>query len=135
MKQSERSRIMALVRGAHTKPELAVRKLLTAMGYRYRLHRRDLPGSPDVVLGSYRTAIFINGCFWHQHSCKRGARIPKTNRSYWLPKLKGNRERDALNRKLLNALGWSVLVIWECQLRDLNRVARRLETRLGGLVR
>lgn len=128
----ERSRIMARVRSAHTGPEIAVRKLLYALGYRYRLHARELPGKPDVVFRSRRKVIFINGCFWHQHSCKRGRRIPKTRRDYWLPKLRGNRRRDAVNLNRLKISGWSTLVIWECQLSDLAKVARRLREHLGG---
>ena len=128
----ERSRIMALVRSEDTKPELAARRLLHALGYRYRLHGRDLPGKPDIVFRSRRKLIFVNGCFWHQHACKRGRRIPVSRRNYWLLKLRRNRDRDAVNQKRLRALGWSVFVIWECQLKNPGAVAQKLRRYLEG---
>ena len=131
--RNERSRIMALVRGKDTKPEIAIRRMIHAMGYRYRLHRRDLPGKPDLVFPSRRKVIFVNGCFWHQHSCLRGSRIPSSNRDYWLCKLRRNRERDVVNLKRLKALGWSPIVVWECQLKNLSRVMGKLRDQLGGL--
>ncbi len=128
---AERSRNMARIRGADTGPEIVVRRLLYALGYRYRLHASELPGKPDIVFRSRRKVIFINGCFWHQHtSCKRGRRVPKARRAYWLPKLRGNRRRDAVNLRRLKILGWSPLVIWECQLKNLDLVERRLRAHL-----
>jgi DNA mismatch endonuclease (patch repair protein) len=112
-----RSAQMALVRGKDTKPEMVVRRLVHGMGYRFRLHRRDLPGKPDIVLPRFRKAIEVRGCFWHRHpdpACGR-ARIPKTRQDFWIPKLEGNALRDAENERRLRAMGWDLLVIWECQ--------------------
>lgn len=117
MTDPARSAQMALVRGKDTKPEIAVRRLVHGMGYRFRLHRKDLPGKPDIVLPRLRKAIEVRGCFWHRHSdpsCTR-ARIPKTRQDFWVPKLEGNARRDAENEKTLQALGWSLLVVWECE--------------------
>jgi len=109
-----RSRIMACVRSTNTKPEILVRRILHSLGYRYRTHNRKLPGTPDIVLTKRRKAIFVHGCFWHRHNCKRGSSTPQSNRKYWIAKFTRNRERDSLNRRSLNKLGWNVLVIWEC---------------------
>ena len=112
-----RSAQMALVRGKDTKPEMVVRRLVHALGYRFRLHRKDLPGRPDIVLPRLRKAIEVRGCFWHQHpdpSCWR-ARVPKTRQDFWLPKLDGNVARDAANEDALRGLGWDLLVVWECE--------------------
>ncbi len=111
---------MRAIRSKDMKPEMAVRRLAHRMGYRFRLHRKDLPGKPDMVFPVHRSVIFIHGCFWHQHpdrSCK-DARPPKSNTDYWLPKLARNRARDAENVAALLAEGWRVLTIWECQIRD-----------------
>ncbi|TPL07588.1 DNA mismatch endonuclease Vsr [Mesorhizobium sp. B2-4-14] len=113
-----RSANMARIRGKDTSPELRTRKAAHSMGLRFRLHRRDLPGKPDLVFPKYRTAIFVHGCFWHQHAaCKRASR-PKSNRDYWDRKLKRNVERDAAAINALAASGWHVGVIWECQTTD-----------------
>ncbi|MGB2984661.1 MAG: very short patch repair endonuclease [Phycisphaerae bacterium] len=124
----ERSRIMALVRSTNTKPEMVVRKLVYSLGYRYRLHRRDLPGCPDVVFPSKRKVLFVHGCFWHQHRCKRGSRIPSSRREYWVDKLQRNVVRDRRVRRNLHKRGWSVLVVWECQTRSsvLDQLVRRV---------
>ena len=114
----KRSAVMARVKGKNTAPELKVRKALTALGARYRLNRKDLPGTPDIVLPGRRLAIFVHGCFWHGHDCARGARVPKNNRDYWVTKIARNVERDRKNHAALSALGWSVLVLWECGIRD-----------------
>jgi len=106
---------MAAVKQKDTKPEMRVRKLLHSMGYRYRLHVRDLPGCPDLVFRKRRKVIFIHGCFWHQHDCAMGNRMPKSRIEFWREKLLGNKRRDAQNRRQLKAEGWSVLVVWECQ--------------------
>ncbi len=126
----KRSAVMAKVKGRDTKPELVVRKLLWGLGARYRLHRRDLPGSPDVVLPGRRLVIFVHGCFWHGHDCARGARVPKNNRDYWTAKVGRNRARDTASLARLAELGWRAEVVWECELKD--RPA--LEARLAGLL-
>ena len=114
----KRSAVMRRVKGRDTGPERQVRRLLWSLGARYRLHRKDLPGKPDVVLSGRRLAIFVHGCFWHGHDCARGARVPKANRDYWQAKIARNRARDAASRAALEALGWRVETVWECQLRD-----------------
>jgi len=106
------------VKGKDTAPELVVRRLLWRLGARYRLHRADLPGKPDIVLPGRRLAIFVHGCFWHGHDCARGARVPKANRAYWLAKVGRNRARDAAHRAALTELGWRVETVWECELKD-----------------
>jgi DNA mismatch endonuclease, patch repair protein len=122
--------MMARVRGVHTGPEIVVRRLLYSLGYRYRLYAGELPGRPDIVFRSRRKVIFVNGCFWHRHSCRRG-RPPKSNRKFWVPKLRNNRRRDLLNLRKLKKLGWSTLVIWECGLKKPERVERELRKYLA----
>lgn len=107
---------MARVKGANTRPEIAVRRLVHRLGYRFRLHRRDLPGTPDLVLPKHRAVVFVHGCFWHQHSCPRGRRQPASNPSYWGAKLARNVERDESASNALEGMGWRVLTIWECQI-------------------
>jgi len=114
----KRSAVMRQVKGKNTKPEMQVRRLLTRMGLRYRLHRQDLPGKPDIVMPSRKLAIFVHGCFWHGHDCARGARVPKANRDYWLGKVARNRTRDVDHTAALEAQGWRVLTVWECALKD-----------------
>jgi DNA mismatch endonuclease, patch repair protein len=126
-----RSRIMRAVKGANTAPEIAVRSLVHRMGYRFRLHRRDLPGKPDLVFPRLKKVIFVHGCFWHGHDCARGARVPKANAVYWRAKIARNRSRDALHLKSLKAEGWRAVVIWECELKKRGRVAKRLVRFLG----
>lgn len=130
-KGAARSRIMRGVRSKHTRPELAVRKVLHAMGYRFRLHRRDLPGSPDIVLPGRRAAIQVLGCFWHQHRGCYLSSVPRQRTDYWLPKLARTVQRDAENEKALQALGWRVLSIWECETRNLDELRFRLHEWLG----
>ena len=113
--QSERSANMRKIRSKDTSPELLVRKKLHGLGFRYRLHNANLPGKPDLTLKKYRTAVFVNGCFWHQHSKCRYASIPKSNKEYWVPKLKKNKSRDQRNTALLKKEKWNVEVVWECQ--------------------
>jgi len=125
-----RSKVMACIRKADTRPELAVRRLLHRLGFRFRLHQRNLPGTPDVVLPRYRTVIFVQGCFWHQHSCALG-KVPRSNREYWLPKLKRNRARDADNIRRLRALEWRVIVLWECEVANQSRLQTELLWRLN----
>ncbi|NKQ13270.1 very short patch repair endonuclease [Pseudomonas sp. SST3] len=112
---ASRSEIMRSVKRAHTGPEIRVRQALYALGLRFRLHRRDLPGSPDIVLPRFRTAVFVHGCFWHRHLNCRYATTPKSRQDYWLPKFEANVERDARKEAQLQNLGWRVLVIWECE--------------------
>ena len=107
---------MARVKSANTGPEIAIRRVVHGLGYRFRLHRRDLPGTPDLVLPKYRAVLFIHGCFWHQHSCRRGRKQPASNQEYWRPKLSRNVERDADARSTLEAMGWRVLTVWECEI-------------------
>jgi len=107
---------MRAVRSKDTKPEMVVRRLVHGLGYRYRLHRSDLPGSPDLTFARLRKAIFVHGCFWHQHRCARGQRQPATNVAYWSPKLARNVARDRLACRRLRRLGWGVLTIWECEI-------------------
>lgn len=115
--KATRSRNMAAVRSKNTQPELALRRALHARGYRFRLYRKDLPGKPDLVFPGRRAVIFVNGCFWHGHNCRAGA-LPATRRSFWKPKIEQNRQRDARNIEALLTLGWRVLTIWECDLKD-----------------
>lgn len=124
---------MARVRSRDTSPELIVRRLLTRLGYRYRLHRRDIPGKPDIAFIGRRKAIFVNGCFWHGHDCKRGARAPKANADYWARKIARNRARDARVIAELEALGWSSLVLWECELPDTDALSGKLGDFLGAV--
>ncbi|RYF95209.1 MAG: DNA mismatch endonuclease Vsr [Caulobacteraceae bacterium] len=114
----KRSAVMRRVKARDTTPELKVRRLLTGLGARYRLHRKDLPGKPDIVMAGRRLAIFVHGCFWHGHDCARGARVPKANRDYWLGKVGRNRTRDVDSRAALEAAGWRVETIWECEMKD-----------------
>lgn len=124
---------MSLIRGRHTKPEMRVRRLIHSLGYRYRLHRRDLPGSPDLVFGPRRKVIFVHGCYWHRHpdpGCKL-ARLPKSRRDFWLPKLAGNRARDERNNAILTEMGWDILEVWECETADEESLARKMREFLG----
>jgi len=126
----KRSAVMRQVKGRDTTPEMKVRKALTRLGARYRLHRKDLPGKPDIVLPGRRLAIFVHGCFWHGHDCPRGARVPKQNQDYWLRKVGRNRDRDVANRTALEAAGWRVETIWECDLKDEAVLTHRLSAML-----
>ena len=117
---------MSKIRSGNTKPEMIVRRLLHRAGYRYRLHRKGLPGNPDLVFGSRRKLIFVHGCFWHQHDCLAG-RKPQSNTGYWHAKLARNVERDARNEQQLRAAGWSVLTIWECELKPTDALLAKLQ--------
>ena len=128
---AERSAHMRRITKTDTLPELRVRRAAHRLGYRFRLHRRDLPGTPDLVFSRLRKVIFVHGCFWHQHSCRLGARQPSTNAAYWLPKLARNVERDKLARRQLEDDGWNVLVIWECQTKMPNLTASLIRNFLG----
>ena len=131
----KRSEIMAKVHSANTTPEIRVRKLLHSMGYRFRLQRRDLPGTPDIVLPKYKTVIFVHGCFWHGCPTCRHAKVrPVANAEYWRRKLDRNVERDKANREKLDQLGWRVLVVWECEtkIKSLPSLVEKLSVFLGG---
>ncbi len=117
---------MALVHSKDTRPELLVRRLVFATGYRYRLHAKDLPGRPDLVFRSRRKVIFVHGCFWHRHNACALARMPKSRPEFWGPKLEGNKQRDARNLVRLRQQGWQALTIWECQLSDTNRLQSKI---------
>ena len=127
-----RSENMRRIRSKDTEPELVVRRLVYAMGYRYRLHRKDIPGKPDLVFLGRRKVIFIHGCFWHQHSDCREGRPPKSNMDYWLPKLRRNQERDRAALVQLAATGWEALVIWECETKDSSALAAKIKVFLQG---
>jgi DNA mismatch endonuclease (patch repair protein) len=127
----KRSAVMRRVKGKDTTPERVVRKALTRLGARYRLHRNDLPGKPDIVMPGRRLALFVHGCFWHGHDCARGSRVPKQNRDYWVGKVTRNRARDVNSREALAALGWQVETIWECDLKDAAALDARLEALLA----
>jgi DNA mismatch endonuclease (patch repair protein) len=122
----QRSRTMRAVKGTDTAPEIAVRQMVHRMGFRFRLHRKELAGKPDLVFPRLHKVIFVHGCFWHGHHCARGARVPKSNTEYWRTKIKRNSLRDAANIASLKVLGWRVAVIWECELKHPGRVAKRL---------
>lgn len=126
-----RSELMAQVRSKDTGPEVAVRKVLHAKGIRFRLHRTDLPGKPDIVIPRRRMVIFVHGCFWHGHvGCPKG-RLPKSNLEYWKPKIVANRKRDEENTLKLRAMGWAVLTIWQCEIKDLQSFSAVLDDVLG----
>lgn len=125
MTPEERSALMARIRSKDTKPEMTVRKLIFSMGYRYRLHQKNLPGKPDLVFPSKKKVILVHGCFWHAHTCKRGFR-PKTNIEFWCKKLDANRLRDEKTLAQLNGMGWRCLTIWECQIGDLEQLATQI---------
>lgn len=122
-----RSYIMSRIKGKDTKPELLVRRLIYGMGYRYRLHSKDLPGKPDVIFPSKRKVIFVHGCFWHQHNGCKANHIPKSNIDYWVPKLKKTKARDAENQKKLLDKGWKCLILWECQLKKIDIVKQNIQ--------
>ena len=126
----DRSANMRAIRSTGMKPELRVRSLAHSLGYRFRLHRTDLPGKPDLAFGPRRKVIFVHGCFWHSHNCKT-AHVPKSNREYWGPKLDRNRIRDQKNIEALKANGWEALVIWECETHDETVLKKRLKAFLG----
>lgn len=133
--KAQRSFNMSQIRDKNTKPELLVRSLVHRMGYRFRLHRKDLPGKPDMVFAGCKKIIFVHGCFWHVHGCKYGRVRPQTNAEFWQDKRAGNKVRDRKNLKALKILGWDVLVVWQCQTRNLGRLAARLNDFLSGFLR
>ncbi|NQV48254.1 MAG: DNA mismatch endonuclease Vsr [Rhodospirillaceae bacterium] len=120
-----RAKIMASVRTKNTGPELAVRRIVHGLGYRFRLHRKDLPGSPDLVLPGRRKVIFVHGCYWHGHGCRWG-RLPRSRLEYWTSKIEGNQARDKRNRRDLRRAGWKALSVWQCELRKPDALVRKL---------
>ena len=114
----QRSRNMSAIKSKNTKPEIKVRKVLHSMGYRFRLHRKDLPGSPDIVLPKYKTVIFVHGCFWHRHENCKYASTPKTRQEFWEAKFRENINRDKLNQENLSSNGWKIIIVWECEIKD-----------------
>lgn len=131
---TDRSRIMSAVRGKNTTPELAVRRQLHAKGFRFRLHRNDLPGKPDIVLPKYRLCIFVNGCFWHQHQGCHRATLPSSNIDFWAVKLARTKERDRQNIAELSRLGWHTLVIWECETKSVLQLELMLKVELEKVI-
>lgn len=129
---NERSKRMSLIRGKDSSPELKLRRLVHGMGFRYRLHVKDLPGKPDLAFPSRRAVIFMHGCFWHRHPGCKLARLPKSKLDFWRPKLEGNRERDLRNQEMLKKLGWHVLVIWECEMENIEKVSNKVREFLQG---
>ena len=129
--EEHRSWNMSKIRSKDTIPELTVRKLLHRMGYRFRLHRKDLPGNPDIVLPKYRTVVFVHGCFWHRHEGCRYAYTPKSNVDFWKAKFEKNIERDNYVKSKLEAEGWKVVVVWECETRDVMSLEKILNTEIN----
>ena len=122
---------MQRIRKTNTKPEMIVRRLVHAMGYRYRLHQSKLPGNPDIVLARHRKVILVHGCFWHRHNCADGRKLPRSKPEYWGPKLERNRRRDIVSIARLRELGWRILVVWECETKDRGRLNKMLASYLG----
>jgi DNA mismatch endonuclease (patch repair protein) len=128
--KESRSRLMSRIGSKHTKPELVVRSVLHRLGYRFRLHRKELPGKPDIVFIGRQKAIFVHGCYWHGHGCRIG-KLPKSNLDFWLPKIERNRQRDAEKRAELEQIGWEVQEIWQCELKEIQILECRLKNFLG----
>jgi len=125
--KEKRSWNMSRIRSKNTKPEMIVRSMLHRMGYRFRLYRNDLPGKPDIILRKYKTVIFVHGCFWHRHKgCKR-CTTPGSNQDYWLPKFEKNIIKDKKNQKLLKKQGWNYIIVWECKIKDLDKLSVKLD--------
>ena len=124
---NQRSRNMSAIKSKNTKPEIAVRKLLYSMGYRFRLHRKDLPGSPDIVLPKYKTVIFVHGCFWHRHENCKYTSTPKTRQEFWENKFNSNKKRDQKIQKEIIDLGWKFIIIWECEARNIQPLEEKLK--------
>lgn len=124
--KKKRSEVMSKIRSTNTKPELIVRKYLFSKGFRFRIHQKNLPGKPDIVLKQHNTVVLVNGCFWHGHENCKIFKMPQTKQSYWKPKIKNNINKDFQNRKVLHKLGWNVIVVWECQLKK-SKLERTLQ--------
>jgi len=124
--KEKRSEIMSRIRSRNTKPEMCLRRLVHSMGFRFRLHRPDLPGRPDLVFPRHRKVIFVHGCFWHRHGCRRTS-TPATNREFWEKKFSRNTQRDQENLNSLDAAGWRTLVVWECELKDIDSLIEKIK--------
>jgi DNA mismatch endonuclease (patch repair protein) len=130
--KARRSEIMSRIRDKNTKPEVRVRRTLHRLGFRFRLHRKDLPGSPDIVLPKWKAVVLVHGCFWHGCTrCDRGTRVPKTNTNFWLTKIAVNKRRDVRVERSLRAAGWRVIVVWACQTENATKLAGRLAAALA----
>ena len=129
LSREQRSYCMSQNRGKSTSPEMMVRRAVHSLGYRYRLHRRDLPGCPDLLFPSRKKVIFVNGCYWHRHNCRKGRSIPETRENFWQNKFERTKERDKANLRKLKNLGWEILIIWECQIEK--SLAERITEFLG----
>jgi DNA mismatch endonuclease (patch repair protein) len=130
--KKKRSEIMSKIRSKNTKPEMAVRSILYGLGFRFRLHDRSLPGTPDVVIRKLKTVVDVRGCFWHMHlGCKPRRKFPKTNRRFWSLKLRGNVRRDRANEVKMSSMGWRTVVVWECELKDKDSLRLKLAEELG----
>jgi len=129
--KQQRRQIMKSVGTRDTGPELVVRRLIHALGFRFRLHKRELPGSPDIVLAKWKTAVFVHGCYWHGHNCPKG-RLPKSRLEYWAPKIEANRTRDRKVEGGLRDLGWNVVTVWQCETKDERTIAERLKREIVG---
>lgn len=132
--EKQRQYCMSRIKGKNTKPEMIVRKLVFALGYRYRLHDGKLPGKPDLVFAGKRKVIFVHGCYWHRHNCKYGKVMPQTRKKFWEEKLAGNKERDKKNVRELKKLGWDVLIIWECETKD-TLISEKLVEKINGFLK
>ena len=122
----QRSWVMSRVKQRHTTPEIAVRSIIWGLGYRFRLHATELAGHPDIVFRSRRKVIFVHGCFWHRHRCRQGQRTPKTRIDFWSAKFARNAARDTVVRRRLRRAGWKVLIVWECETRDVTKLTQRI---------
>jgi DNA mismatch endonuclease (patch repair protein) len=127
----ERSERMGRVKSKNTLLELEVRRLIFSLGYRYRLHASNLPGNPDLVFRKKKKAIFIHGCFWHRHNCSSGKRVPKSRLDFWIPKLRENKKRDKAKQQALSKLGWTFLIIWECEIKNKETLVSRIKNFLS----
>lgn len=128
--KDKRSKIMASIRGKDTKPEIIVRRALHEMGYRFRIHKKELPGKPDICLPKYRLVIFVHGCFWHHHTKCKDGRIPESNTTFWQGKIERNMSRDKENQSALKKIGWKTAVIWECDAKNPGKLQKRIESLL-----
>lgn len=131
LSKDHRSWNMSRIKGKNTKPEIVVRKYLHSLGFRFRLHRKDLPGKPDIVLPKHNKIIEVYGCYWHMHSCKEGKVVPKTNTEFWQYKRMQTVERDKDNRDRLKTMGWDVLILWECEIKKFQKAKDRIDSFLG----
>ncbi len=129
--KDKRSKIMSSIKNKDTRPELAVRSLLHRMGHRFRLHQKDLPGKPDIILKKHKTVVFVHGCYWHRHNCKRGQSMPSSNKEFWQRKFRGTIERDKKVQEQLKKLDWNVGVIWQCELKTQSDTVKKLENILA----